>query len=77
MKKLSTILLLLVSAIAIVGCGDKAADELDAKDIETDTSASAPVEKGDAKADVGTAELSPGISEEEAQARLGSQAGGN
>ena len=76
MKKLSTILLLLTAAIAIVGCGEKGADPLDAKDIETDASASAPIERPSAgPAEVGTAEATPGISEEEAAARIGSATG--
>lgn len=75
MKKLSTILFLLVSAIAIVGCGDKAADELDAKNIETDTSATPPVERSTGAADVSTMEATPGLTEEEAAARVGSATG--
>jgi PBP1b-binding outer membrane lipoprotein LpoB len=78
MKKLSTILLLLVSAIVIVGCGDKAADKLDAKDIETDTSATAPVERSTGAADATTMEATPGpgsLTEEEAAARVGSATG--
>ena len=72
MTRLSTILALLAAALLVAGCMDSGGDALEVKDIPTDTSAEKPIEKpGAGPAEVGTAEMTPGISEEEAQARLG------
>jgi hypothetical protein len=72
MKRHFTILALLAAALLVAGCMDSGGDDLEVKEIPTDTSAEKPIERaGSGPAEVGTAEMTPGISEEEAQARLG------
>jgi len=75
MKRLSTILATIAAALLVVGCGDSGSSDLEVKEIETDTSGSAPVEKpGEGAAEVGAGEVTlPPTSEAESQAMLGSK----
>ncbi|MEX2242333.1 MAG: hypothetical protein WD716_00660 [Fimbriimonadaceae bacterium] len=77
MKRLSTILAMVAAALFVAGCGDSGSSDLEVKEIETDTSGAAPVERsGAGAAEVGAGEVTlPPTSEAESQAMVGSKLG--